>query len=106
MSCDRPRLLSNTLATLITPNQKSKTVNAHSRFTIFHQFLIFVAITQYMHPLLTGCGRLTAVSSPITVRASGSRFGSWMTDAMIPSSDSRVGGLCVPVFVRQEKQLL
>ncbi|XP_035856743.1 noelin-2-like isoform X2 [Sander lucioperca] len=37
-----------------------------------------------------GCGRLTAVSSPITVRASGSRFGSWMTDAMIPSSDSRV----------------
>ncbi|KAF0037147.1 hypothetical protein F2P81_010021 [Scophthalmus maximus] len=37
-----------------------------------------------------GCGRLTAVSGPITVRASGSRFGSWMTDAMIPSSDSRV----------------
>uniref|UniRef100_A0A667WAS1 Olfactomedin 2b n=1 Tax=Myripristis murdjan TaxID=586833 RepID=A0A667WAS1_9TELE len=37
-----------------------------------------------------GCGRLTGVSSPITVRASGSRFGSWMTDAMIPSSDSRV----------------
>uniref|UniRef100_A0A7N8WJT9 Noelin-2-like n=1 Tax=Mastacembelus armatus TaxID=205130 RepID=A0A7N8WJT9_9TELE len=37
-----------------------------------------------------GCGRLTAVSSPITVRASGSRFGSWMTDTMIPSSDSRV----------------
>ncbi|XP_033947685.2 noelin-2-like [Pseudochaenichthys georgianus] len=36
-----------------------------------------------------GCGRLTAVSIPITVRASGSRFGSWMTDAMIPSSDSR-----------------
>uniref|UniRef100_A0A8C8DV06 Olfactomedin 2 n=1 Tax=Oryzias sinensis TaxID=183150 RepID=A0A8C8DV06_9TELE len=36
------------------------------------------------------CGRLTAVSNPITVRASGSRFGSWMTDAMIPSSDSRV----------------
>ncbi|XP_054635251.1 noelin-2-like isoform X2 [Dunckerocampus dactyliophorus] len=37
-----------------------------------------------------GCGRLTAVSGPVTVRASGSRFGSWMTDAMIPSSDSRV----------------
>ncbi|KAG7279544.1 hypothetical protein CRUP_034645 [Coryphaenoides rupestris] len=37
-----------------------------------------------------GCGRLTWVSIPITVRASGSRFGSWMTDAMIPSSDSRV----------------
>ncbi|XP_057700100.1 noelin-2-like [Corythoichthys intestinalis] len=37
-----------------------------------------------------GCGRLTAVNGPITIRASGSRFGSWMTDAMIPSSDSRV----------------
>uniref|UniRef100_A0AAZ3PF44 Olfactomedin-like domain-containing protein n=1 Tax=Oncorhynchus tshawytscha TaxID=74940 RepID=A0AAZ3PF44_ONCTS len=37
-----------------------------------------------------GCGRLTGVSIPITVRASGSRFGCWMTDAMIPSSDSRV----------------
>ncbi|XP_028828111.1 noelin-2-like isoform X2 [Denticeps clupeoides] len=37
-----------------------------------------------------GCGRLTGISNPITVRASGSRFGSWMTDAMIPSSDNRV----------------
>uniref|UniRef100_A0A4W4HAZ1 Olfactomedin-like domain-containing protein n=1 Tax=Electrophorus electricus TaxID=8005 RepID=A0A4W4HAZ1_ELEEL len=37
-----------------------------------------------------GCGKLTGVSNPITVRASGSRFGSWMTDTMIPSSDSRV----------------
>ncbi|PWA27209.1 hypothetical protein CCH79_00013845, partial [Gambusia affinis] len=36
-----------------------------------------------------GCGRLTAVSNPITVKSSGSRFGSWMTDAMIPSTDSR-----------------
>uniref|UniRef100_A0A3B3T3N2 Olfactomedin 2b n=1 Tax=Paramormyrops kingsleyae TaxID=1676925 RepID=A0A3B3T3N2_9TELE len=37
-----------------------------------------------------GCGKLTGVSNPITIRASGSRFGSWMTDTMIPSSDSRV----------------
>lgn len=37
-----------------------------------------------------GCGKLTGVSNPITVRASGSRFGSWMTDTMIPSSDNRV----------------
>ncbi|TNN41277.1 Noelin-2 [Liparis tanakae] len=36
-----------------------------------------------------GCGKLTGVSNPITVRASGSRFGSWMTDTMIPSSDNR-----------------
>ncbi|CAB1428395.1 unnamed protein product [Pleuronectes platessa] len=37
-----------------------------------------------------GCGKLTGVSNPITVRASGSRFGFWMTDTMIPSSDNRV----------------
>ncbi|NWV19279.1 NOE2 protein, partial [Origma solitaria] len=37
-----------------------------------------------------GCGKLTGVSNPITVRASGSRFGSWMTDTMTPSADSRV----------------
>ncbi|KAG5832802.1 hypothetical protein ANANG_G00295010 [Anguilla anguilla] len=39
-----------------------------------------------------GCGKLTGVSNPITVRASGSRFGSWMTDTMTPSSDNRVRG--------------
>ncbi|XP_077643876.1 noelin-2 [Lonchura striata] len=37
-----------------------------------------------------GCGKLTGVSSPVTVRASGSRFGSWMTDTVTPSADSRV----------------
>ncbi|XP_053573894.1 noelin-2 isoform X2 [Bombina bombina] len=37
-----------------------------------------------------GCGKLTGVSNPTTVRASGSRFGSWMTDTMAPSSDNRV----------------
>ncbi|NXF76726.1 NOE2 protein, partial [Sclerurus mexicanus] len=37
-----------------------------------------------------GCGKLTGVSNPITIRASGSRFGSWMTDTVTPSSDSRV----------------
>ncbi|NXB13367.1 NOE2 protein, partial [Rhagologus leucostigma] len=36
------------------------------------------------------CGKLTGVSNPITIRASGSRFGSWMTDTMTPSADSRV----------------
>ncbi|XP_032297663.1 noelin-2, partial [Coturnix japonica] len=41
-------------------------------------------------PPNSGCGRLTGVSAPITIRASGSRFGSWMTDAVMPSSDSRV----------------
>ncbi|NXV20111.1 NOE2 protein, partial [Cepphus grylle] len=37
-----------------------------------------------------GCGKLTGVSNPITIRASGSRFGSWMTDTMTPSADTRV----------------
>uniref|UniRef100_H3AZZ1 Olfactomedin 2 n=3 Tax=Latimeria chalumnae TaxID=7897 RepID=H3AZZ1_LATCH len=37
-----------------------------------------------------GCGKLTGVSNPITIRASGSRFGSWMTDTMAPSTDNRV----------------
>ncbi|XP_050195003.1 noelin-2-like isoform X10 [Myiozetetes cayanensis] len=37
-----------------------------------------------------GCGKLTGVSNPITVRASGSRFGSWMSDTVTPSADSRV----------------
>ncbi|XP_053708972.1 noelin-2-like isoform X2 [Synchiropus splendidus] len=37
-----------------------------------------------------GCGRLTAIGEPRTVRTAGSRFGSWMTDAMMPSADGRV----------------
>ncbi|XP_017592143.1 PREDICTED: noelin-2 [Corvus brachyrhynchos] len=41
-------------------------------------------------PAFPGCGKLTGVSNPITVRASGSRFGSWMTDTMTPSTDNRV----------------
>ncbi|XP_029769567.1 noelin-2 [Terrapene carolina triunguis] len=41
-------------------------------------------------PEAEGCGKLTGVSNPITIRASGSRFGSWMTDTMAPSADSRV----------------
>lgn len=41
-------------------------------------------------PAPAGCGKLTGVSNPITVRAMGSRFGSWMTDTMAPSTDSRV----------------
>uniref|UniRef100_A0A8B9HX67 Olfactomedin 2b n=1 Tax=Astyanax mexicanus TaxID=7994 RepID=A0A8B9HX67_ASTMX len=37
-----------------------------------------------------GCGRLTGISSPVTIRSFGSRFGSWMMDSMMPSSDNRV----------------
>lgn len=45
---------------------------------------------------LPGCGKLTGVSNPITIRAMGSRFGSWMTDTMAPSADSRVSDYAHP----------
>uniref|UniRef100_A0A4W4H3R6 Olfactomedin-like domain-containing protein n=1 Tax=Electrophorus electricus TaxID=8005 RepID=A0A4W4H3R6_ELEEL len=37
-----------------------------------------------------GCGKLTGISHPVTIRSFGSRFGSWMMDSMILSSDNRV----------------
>ncbi|XP_044309124.1 noelin isoform X1 [Varanus komodoensis] len=36
------------------------------------------------------CGKLTAISDPITVKTSGSRFGSWMTDPLAPEGESKV----------------
>ncbi|KAF7646962.1 hypothetical protein LDENG_00179860, partial [Lucifuga dentata] len=36
------------------------------------------------------CGKLTGISEPITIKASGSRFGSWMTDPLAPPGDNRV----------------
>lgn len=47
-------------------------------------------LTPFMSLSISGCGKLTGVSNPITIRASGSRFGSWMTDTMAPSADNRV----------------
>ncbi|XP_042573452.1 noelin-2b isoform X1 [Cyprinus carpio] len=37
-----------------------------------------------------GCGQLTGISAPLTIRSSGSRFGSWMMDSLIDSIDNRV----------------
>ncbi|GAA6072575.1 noelin-2b isoform X1 [Tachysurus ichikawai] len=37
-----------------------------------------------------GCGKLMGLSNPVTIRSFGSRFGSWMMDSMISSSDERV----------------
>ncbi|KAG7480419.1 hypothetical protein MATL_G00055890 [Megalops atlanticus] len=36
------------------------------------------------------CGKLTGISEPITIKTSGSRFGSWMTDPLAPEGDNRV----------------
>ncbi|NWS78426.1 NOE2 protein, partial [Crotophaga sulcirostris] len=56
-----------------------------SSLTLTSLFFFF-----FFSPPSPGCGKLTGVSNPITIRASGSRFGSWMTDTMTPSADSRV----------------
>ncbi|XP_077904774.1 noelin isoform X3 [Ictidomys tridecemlineatus] len=37
------------------------------------------------------CGKLTGISDPVTVKTSGSRFGSWMTDPLAPEGDNRAG---------------
>ncbi|KAI5623608.1 noelin-2 isoform X1 [Silurus asotus] len=37
-----------------------------------------------------GCGKLMGIGNPVTIRSFGSRFGSWMMDSMISSSDERV----------------
>ncbi|XP_023647372.1 olfactomedin 1a isoform X2 [Brienomyrus brachyistius] len=36
------------------------------------------------------CGKLTGISEPVTIKTSGSRFGSWMTDPLAPEGDTRV----------------
>lgn len=36
------------------------------------------------------CGKLTGISDPVTMKTSGSRFGSWMTDPLAPPGDTRV----------------
>ena len=41
------------------------------------------------------CGKLTGISEPITIKTSGSRFGSWMTDPLAPEGDTRVRILCL-----------
>ncbi|XP_005987468.1 olfactomedin 1b isoform X2 [Latimeria chalumnae] len=36
------------------------------------------------------CGKLTGISDPVTIRTSGSRFGSWMTDPLAPEGDNKI----------------
>lgn len=39
---------------------------------------------------VSACGKLTGISEPVTIKTSGSRFGSWMMDPVAPSGDNRV----------------
>uniref|UniRef100_A0A8D0S3Y6 Olfactomedin 1 n=1 Tax=Sus scrofa TaxID=9823 RepID=A0A8D0S3Y6_PIG len=55
------------------------------------------------------CGKLTGISDPVTVKTSGSRFGSWMTDPLAPEGDNRVwymDGYHNNRFVREYKSML
>lgn len=38
----------------------------------------------------SACGKLTGISDPITIKTSGSRFGSWMTDPLAPEGENKV----------------
>uniref|UniRef100_A0A674HIY8 Olfactomedin 1 n=1 Tax=Taeniopygia guttata TaxID=59729 RepID=A0A674HIY8_TAEGU len=42
------------------------------------------------HLSLKACGKLTGISDPITIKTSGSRFGSWMTDPLAPEGENKV----------------
>ncbi|KAF4016889.1 hypothetical protein G4228_007584 [Cervus hanglu yarkandensis] len=55
------------------------------------------------------CGKLTGISDPVTIKTSGSRFGSWMTDPLAPEGDNRVwymDGYHNNRFVREYKSML
>uniref|UniRef100_A0A9L0KF35 Olfactomedin 1 n=1 Tax=Equus asinus TaxID=9793 RepID=A0A9L0KF35_EQUAS len=55
------------------------------------------------------CGKLTGISDPVTVKTSGSRFGSWMTDPLAPEGDNRVwymDGYHNNRFVREYKSMI
>uniref|UniRef100_A0A672MFU1 Noelin-2-like n=1 Tax=Sinocyclocheilus grahami TaxID=75366 RepID=A0A672MFU1_SINGR len=65
------------------------------RFTLHHyqqlQQREFI-LQRHLHSCSSqlGCGLLTGISAPLTIRSSGSRFGSWMMDSLIDSTDNRV----------------
>lgn len=50
---------------------------------------IFHAV-QYFALCVSACGKLTGISEPLTIKTSGSRFGSWMMDPVAPLGDNRV----------------
>ncbi len=50
-----------------------------------------------VHP--AACGKLTDISDAITMKTSGSRFGSWMTDPLAPEGDTRVSVNAKNIYV-------
>lgn len=53
------------------------------------QALSRLLVLTHVHSV-PACGKLTGISDPVTVKTSGSRFGSWMTDPLAPEGDNRV----------------
>ncbi|KAJ8792405.1 hypothetical protein J1605_019624 [Eschrichtius robustus] len=45
------------------------------------------------------CGKLTGISDPVTIKTSGSRFGSWMTDPLAPEGDNRHASSLFPDLI-------
>ncbi|XP_062865862.1 noelin-2b [Trichomycterus rosablanca] len=74
------------LITSITQEQRHPHI---SFFQLLHRETLLQSRLQTCSSTL-GCGKLTGISTPITIRSLGSRFGSWMMDSMISSSDERV----------------
>lgn len=47
-------------------------------------------VVPYLTIFISVCGKLTGIAEPVTIKTSGSRFGSWMMDAVATSGDNRV----------------
>ncbi|XP_076838925.1 noelin-2-like isoform X2 [Brachyhypopomus gauderio] len=64
-------------------------MDAYDYYQLQHRALL---LEDRLHSCVNtlGCGKLKGISHPVTIRSFGSRFGSWMMDSMILSSDNRV----------------
>lgn len=52
--------------------------------------MCFSTLTHHVAIYVSACGKLTGISEPVTIKTSGSRFGSWMTDPVARAGDNRV----------------
>lgn len=60
------------------------------KYTWVRKWWKIMKIKLYFLLLLPACGKLTGISDAITIKTSGSRYGSWMTDPLAPDGDTRV----------------